>query len=249
MTRSNGNEMSFSSDASSSSSSYFTAEEDSPSTSGRSSSHTTSLSTMLMGELECPICLTMMVGQFHQPLFCSNGHPCCTSCSSRVSSCPSCRSSGPWSRCLPMERVGSWLLDRQMVSEPSPPPPLPTTPVMVWGGLLHTVPRNNLRRQHQFGSGGGQGVLGGSDDDRFRLYNSETFHVNVRHLEVTSSPDSSPVAMTSTEASPPSPANSNSSTSPPDSSTPLTSRAPLWLGSSTPSSLTPTPRESPEEGT
>jgi hypothetical protein len=62
MTSSNVNKTSCISDASSSSSSYFTAEEDSPLTSGRSSSHTTSLSTMLMGELECPICLTMMVG-------------------------------------------------------------------------------------------------------------------------------------------------------------------------------------------
>ena len=186
-------------------------------------------------------------GRFNQPLFCSNGHPCCTSCSSRVSCCPSCRSSGSWSRCLPMERVGSWMLARQMVSEPSPPPSLPTTPVSVRGGLLHTVPRNNFRRQHQFRSGGRQGVIGGSDDDMFRLFNSGTFHV--RHFEVTSSPDSSPVAITSTEASHPTPANPSTSTSPTSSSTPLTSRAPLWLGSSTPSSLTPTPRESPEEGT
>jgi hypothetical protein len=60
-------------------------------------------------------------------------------------------------------------------------------------------------------------------------------------LEVTSSPDTSPVVITSTEATPPSPANPSTSTSPPASSTSFT---PLRLGSSTLSSLTTTPRES-----
>ena len=93
-----------------------------------SATSTSTLSTMVMSELECPVCTSMMVGQFHQPLFCQNGHPCCTSCSTRVSRCPSCRSSGGWSRCLPMERVGTWLLDRRMVTRSSPPPPLTSTP-------------------------------------------------------------------------------------------------------------------------
>ena len=212
---------------------------------------------MVVSELECPMCLSMMVGQFHQSLLCSNGHPCCTSCSSRVSCCPSCRSSGSWNRCLPMERVGSWLLERGLVGEPSPPPPLPTTPVNVWGGQLHTVPRSNLGRTLHFSSGGRQGVFGGSDDVRFRLYNSDT--VRVRPLAIISPLDTSPPFDTmsdlvndSAEASPltynQSPTSYESSPSASPSSTPLTSRAPLWLGSSTPSSLTPTPRESPEEG-
>ena len=33
-----------------------------------------------------------------------------------------------------MERVGSWLLERGVVGEPSPPPPLSTTPLNVSGG-------------------------------------------------------------------------------------------------------------------
>ena len=93
--------------------------------------------------VSCPVC--MMVGQFQQPLFCPNGHPCCTSCFSRVTCCPLCRSSGSWRRCFPMERVGSWLLERGVVGEPSPPAFLSTPPLNVSGGdKLYTLLSDTL---------------------------------------------------------------------------------------------------------
>merc|ERR1719153_1489028 len=91
-----------------------------------------------------------MVGQYHQPVFCSNGHPCCTYCTTRVSGCPSCRSAGPWSRCLTVERMGSWMLQRGIVRVPTPPPPLPYTPVRDW--QTGRVPRNNVGRVQLFRS-------------------------------------------------------------------------------------------------
>merc|ERR1719228_2299327 len=111
----------------------------------------------------------MMVGQYHQPMFCNNGHPCCTACCSRVSRCPSCRSSGGWSRCLPMERLGSWVLQRGLVTEPSPPLALPT--VSVWGGVPHTVPRGTMNRIN-FNQG-----RRASSDARLLFYNSDEIPV------------------------------------------------------------------------
>jgi len=142
-----------------SSSIYFTAEE-SPAT---SPSPNSSLKAMVVSELECPICLSMMVGRYHQPFFCSNGHPCCTYCTTRVSGCPSCRSSGPWGRCLTVERMGSWMLQRGIVENPSPPPPLPNTPVRDWQTVqAGTVPRNNIGRVQLFRSEGR--IVGHSND-------------------------------------------------------------------------------------
>ena len=236
-----------------SSSLYFTAEE-SPS---RSPSLDSSFKTMTVSELECPICLSMMVGQYHQPFFCSNGHPCCMSCTTRVTGCPSCRASGPWGRCLAVERIGSWLLQRGIVDEPSPPPPLPSTPVRDWQIMLgSTVPRNNLGRVQLFRSEGR--IVGHPDENTFQdrgVWNLPS------ESEASSSPsDVSPIIyhnpallqslrrLASPEmrldASPP----LSRSTPPSVSSTPLSAMGTLWLGSSTPSSLTPTPRDSPEEG-
>jgi len=242
-----------------SSSIYFTAEE-SPTT---SSSHDSSLTAMVVSELECPVCLTLMVGQYHQPFFCSNGHPCCTYCTTRVSGCPSCRSSGPWGRCLTVERMSSWMLQRGIVEDPSPPPPFPSTPVRDWQTVLAgTVPRNNVGRVQLFRSE--RRIVGHPDDSenisnffedrRSRglsteseassstsdmspiLYHNPALLQSLRRL---ASPE---IRLTSSSPSPP-PASLSASSS----STPLTAMGSLWLGSSSPSSLTPTPRDSPEE--
>jgi len=243
-----------------SSSTYFTAEE-SPTT---SSSHDSSLTALVVSELECPICLSMMVGQYHQPFFCLNGHPCCTYCTTRVSGCPSCRSSGPWGRCLTVERVGSWMLQRGLVEDPSPPPPLPSTPVRDWQTvvLADTVPRNNLGRVQLFRSE--RRIVGHTDDGE----NISNLFVDRRFLGLSTEPEASsstsnmspilyhnPALLQSLRrlaspeirlnSSPPSPPPASLSAS--SSSTPLSAMGPLWLGSSSPSSLTPTPRDSPEE--
>jgi len=242
-----------------SSSIYFTAEE-SPTT---SPSPNSSLKAMVVSELECPICLSMMVGRYHQPFFCSKGHPCCTYCTTRVSSCPSCRSSGPWGRCLTVERMGSWMLQRGIVENPSPPPPLPNTPVRdlqtVQAG---TVPRNNIGRVQLFRSEGrivghsndGENISNFFEDRRFGglpteseaslptsdmspiLYHNPALLQSLRRL---ASPE---IRLTT---SPPSLSPASLSGSP--SSIPLSAMGSLWLGSSSPSSLTPTSRDSPEE--
>ena len=71
-------------------------------------------------ELECPVCLSLMIGEERQPRLCLNGHHCCLSCTSRVSCCPICRTQGPWSRCLAMEKIGSWLFEKNFVKLPTP---------------------------------------------------------------------------------------------------------------------------------
>ena len=241
---------------------YFTAEE-SPT---RSPSHDSSLKAMAVIELECPICLNMMVGQYHQPFFCSNGHPCCTYCTTRVTGCPSCRSSGPWGRCLVVERIGSWMLQRGIVDEPSPPPPLPSTPMRDWQSLLAspTVPRNNVGRVQLFRSEGR--TVGYPDRDENIPFSQNIFQERRSwdlhsESEASSSPtDVSPIlyhnpAILQSLRRLASPEMRLTSSPPFDlpvplsvSSTPLSAIGSLWLGSSNPSSLTPTPRDSPEEG-
>jgi len=62
----------------------------------------------IMSEFQCPVCLNRTLEEEqYQPLFCPNGHPCCTTCSARLPTCPCCRSTGGWSRSLPMERVAA----------------------------------------------------------------------------------------------------------------------------------------------
>merc|ERR1712150_167627 len=65
------------------------------------------------------LCAEAMIGNLNLPLLCPNGHPCCSSCASRVrSSCPTCRTSiTSWTRCLFLERVGTYLVERSIVPE------------------------------------------------------------------------------------------------------------------------------------
>ena len=94
--------------------------------------------SLLMKELECPVCTAYMVG-LRQPRICTHGHACCSSCRRRLASCPTCRSREGWSRCLPLlscrclalENLGAALLARGLILETSPPPspqPEPSTP-------------------------------------------------------------------------------------------------------------------------
>ena len=39
-----------------------------------------SLEDALTKELECVVCLQFMVSEARRPLFCRNGHACCSSC-------------------------------------------------------------------------------------------------------------------------------------------------------------------------
>ena len=214
---------------------------------------------MVVAELECPICLNLMVGEYHQPLLCLNGHPCCTYCSIRVNSCPSCRSTESWSRCLPMERMGSWVVQRGIVTEPSPPPPpLPSTPMRNMRAFADraTIPRTNRVRGQPFGSEGR--TTDDSTHDNFDEFPPRPRRIRrVGILDFASHSDASSLQPAVHERSPIVYHNPTliqllrrPNASPPSpSSTPLSAVAPLWLGSSTPSSLTPTPRESPEERT
>ena len=96
------------------------------------------MTSLLVKELECPVCTAYMVG-LRQPLLCTHGHACCSSCRRRLASCPTCRSREGWSRCLPLlycrclalENLGAALLARGLILETSPPPspqPKPSTP-------------------------------------------------------------------------------------------------------------------------
>ena len=85
-----------------------------------------SILRMLLDELECPICTFLMVGQ-RIALLCANGHPCCSFCSSRVSTCPFCRCEVSWSLCLPLKHIGSWLLAHGIVHKESPQTDTPPT--------------------------------------------------------------------------------------------------------------------------
>jgi len=230
-----------------SSSCYFTAEESPPQLSPFQDN---SFKSMVVAELECPICLNMMVGEYRQPLLCSNGHPCCSYCRSRVDSCPSCRSTESWSRCLPMERMGSWVVQRGIVTEPGPPT-LPSTPMRDMRAFFDrtTLPRTYRGRGQHFGS---ERRIFGTYPESFDAHSSRRVEV----LDSASVSDTSSSHSVMLDMSPI--VNHNPallqllrrpSTSPPSISTPLSTMAPLWLGSSTPSSLTPTPRESPEVST
>ena len=77
------------------------------------SSSSNSLVSLIISELECPVCYNPMLGDLHLPLLCANGHPCRSSCSARTGrTCPTCRSSNTrWTRCLPLERMGKTLVD------------------------------------------------------------------------------------------------------------------------------------------
>ena len=79
------------------------------------------LLSLLISDLECPVCYQPMIGNLHLPLLCPNGHPCCSSCASRVRrSCPTCRTSiRSWTRCLFLERMGTYMVERAMISEPT----------------------------------------------------------------------------------------------------------------------------------
>ena len=86
-------------------------------------SSSTALLSLMISELDCPVCLQPMLGPLHLPLLCPNGHACCSSCSSRVKRiCPICRSSNiRWTRCLTLERVGELLLEKGHLTQPDPP--------------------------------------------------------------------------------------------------------------------------------
>ena len=77
-------------------------------------SSSTALLSLMISELDCPVCLQPMLGPLHLPLICPNGHACCSSCSTRVKRiCPICRSSNiRWTRCLTLERVGELLVEK-----------------------------------------------------------------------------------------------------------------------------------------
>ena len=84
----------------------------------------TNLVSLLTTELECPVCYQPMLGHLHLPLLCPNGHPCCSSCASRVRrTCPTCRSSiARWTRCLFLERMGSYMMEMEMITKPPESP-------------------------------------------------------------------------------------------------------------------------------
>ena len=86
-------------------------------------SSSTALLSLMISELDCPVCLQPMLGPLHLPLLCPNGHACCSSCSSRVKRiCPICRSSNiRWTRCLTLERVGSLLVKKGQLIQQEPP--------------------------------------------------------------------------------------------------------------------------------
>ena len=75
---------------------------------------TSSVISFLISELECPVCYQPMLGHLRLPLICPNGHPCCSSCALRVRRiCPTCRSSNTrWSKCLFLERMGSYMVEK-----------------------------------------------------------------------------------------------------------------------------------------
>ena len=79
-----------------------------------------SVISFLISELECPVCYQPMLGHLRLPLLCPNGHPCCYSCASKVRRiCPTCRSSNTrWSRCLFLERMGSYMVEKGMMITP-----------------------------------------------------------------------------------------------------------------------------------
>ena len=80
---------------------------------------TTNLVSLIISELECPVCLQPMLGHLQLPLLCPNGHPCCSSCSARVRICPICRSSIiRWTRCLSLERIGSYMVEKGIITQP-----------------------------------------------------------------------------------------------------------------------------------
>jgi hypothetical protein len=78
-------------------------------------STTPSLISLIISELECPVCYQPMFGPLHFPLLCPNGHPCCSSCSDRTRRiCPTCRVSViRWTRCLAMEKIGSLMVEEE----------------------------------------------------------------------------------------------------------------------------------------
>ena len=86
-------------------------------------SSTTALLSLMISELDCPVCLQLMLSPLHLPLLCPNGHACCSSCSTRVKRiCPICRSSNiRWTRCLTLERVGSLLVKKGQLIQQEPP--------------------------------------------------------------------------------------------------------------------------------
>ena len=96
------------------------AEERAPSPDTDPDNYDTSLVSLLISELECPVCLQPMVGHLKIPLLCPNGHPCCFSCSARVRRiCPTCRvSSFQWIRCLPLENLGSLMVEKGFIQQP-----------------------------------------------------------------------------------------------------------------------------------
>ena len=81
---------------------------------------TSSVISFLISELECPVCYQPMLGHLRLPLLCPNGHPCCSSCASRVRRiCPTCRSTNTrWSRCLFLERMGSYMVEKGIMTIP-----------------------------------------------------------------------------------------------------------------------------------
>ena len=81
---------------------------------------TSSVISFLISELECPVCYQPMLGHLRLPLLCPNGHPCCSSCASRMRRiCPTCRSSNTrWSSCLFLERMGSYMVEKGMMITP-----------------------------------------------------------------------------------------------------------------------------------
>ena len=88
-------------------------------------SSSTALLSLMISELDCPVCLQPMLGPLHLPLLCPNGHACCSSCTRKVKRiCPICRSSNTrWTRCLTLERVGEFMLKKGHLIQPDPPDP------------------------------------------------------------------------------------------------------------------------------
>jgi E3 ubiquitin-protein ligase SIAH1 len=56
----------------------------------------------LLKNLECPVCMEYMVPPIK---LCTNGHNICSSCTERVSCCPTCRAEFSETRCVALENI------------------------------------------------------------------------------------------------------------------------------------------------
>ena len=93
---------------------YKVAEDETPTPVSVPDATSAALLSIMISELDCPVCLQPILGPLHLPLLCPNGHACCSSCTRKVKRiCPICRSSNTrWTRCLTLARVGELLVEQ-----------------------------------------------------------------------------------------------------------------------------------------